>query len=245
MRRLVASTVSLFRGSRGRLTVAAVLFLASAVLLATGLVSLLTTSGTESAQTNVGSIPIYPDRLAGTFSVSPTPTPPSNDSPVVRMVIDRIGVDAPVMTLGLDEDHVPEVPDDPYTVVWYDFSSKPGWGSNAVFSGHVDWIIGGQPVTGVFYYLRDLRPDDVVEVILEDGTEYRYRVTANEAIRADDPKALEVMGATPTDAITLITCGGTWVPDPSNPLGGQYTHRQIVRAELMEEQPPAVGALPS
>ncbi len=89
----------------------------------------------------------------------------------------------------------------------------------------------------MFYYLRDLRPDDVVKVILEDGTEYQYQVTANEAILADDPKALEVMGATPTDAVTLITCGGTWVPDPSDPQGGQYTHRQVVRAELIEEEP--------
>jgi len=39
------------------------------------------------------------------------------------------------------------------------------------------------------------------------------------------------MGPTPNDVITLITCGGTWVPDRSMPLGGNYTHRLVVRAE--------------
>ena len=243
MRRLVGSTVGLFREGRGKRTAAAILFLASAVLLGIGLIGLLTASSTESVQTNVGSIPVYPDRIAGTFATTAEPTPPPSDSPVVRMVIDKIGVDAEVISMGLDENSVPEVPDDPYTVAWYDFSTKPGWGSNAVFSGHVDWTVDGQPVTGVFYYLRDLRPDDVITIVLEDGTEYQYRVTANEAILADDPKAVEVMGATPTDVITLITCGGTWVPDPTDPLGGQYTHRQIVRAELMQEQPSPVDEL--
>jgi hypothetical protein len=29
----------------------------------------------------------------------------------------------------------------------------------------------------------------------------------------------------------MITCGGTWLRDYSNPNGGNYSHRVIVRAE--------------
>jgi LPXTG-site transpeptidase (sortase) family protein len=148
-----------------------------------------------------------------------------------RIVIERIGVDAPVIALGLDANSSPEVPKDPDLVAWYDFTAKPGQGSNAVFAGHVDWTVNGRPVTAVFWGLRELDEGDVVRLLLEDGSELGYRVTHNLAIGYDDPNAVEVMYRTPNDVITLISCGGTWVPDLSMPLGGNYTHRVVVRAE--------------
>ena len=148
-----------------------------------------------------------------------------------RMVIEKIAVDAAVITLALDANRVPQVPDDPDTVAWYDFSAKPGQGSNAVFSGHVDWTVNGQPVTAVFWRLGELEKGDVVRLTLEDGSELRYGVTNSATIEYDDPKGVKVMDKTPSDVITLISCGGTWVPDHSNPLGGNYTQRVIVRAE--------------
>jgi sortase (surface protein transpeptidase) len=194
--------------------------------------------------TNVGEIPIYDDGLS-TATATPLPTPPPNNSPLARMIIEKISVDAPVIALGLDGNQVPEVPSGPDEVAWYDWSSKPGWGSNAVFSGHVDWTIYGQPVVGVFYYLHDIGLDDEIKIVLDDGTEYRYVVTGNQAMSDDDPDTLKVMGATPNDVITLITCGGAWVRDWTNPLGGYYTMRQIVRAELIQEEPlPSFGLAP-
>jgi LPXTG-site transpeptidase (sortase) family protein len=153
------------------------------------------------------------------------------------MIVEKIGLDATVVTMGLDEDHVPRVPDNPNDVVWYDFSTPPGWGSNAVFSGHVDWTINGVPVTGVFYDLRKLEVGDIIKVRLADNTEYQYKVFGNQAVPFDDPEALAAMGATPTEMITIITCGGTWVPIRGDPLGGNYTPRQIVRAERLYEEP--------
>ena len=233
-----------FHWRHSRLTLAALLLLASMVLLGAGLAGLLMTGGDGPVVTNVGEIPTYDDGLS-TATATPLPTPPPNDSPLARMIIEKIAVDAPIITLGLDEQSVPQVPDGPGDVAWYDFSTKPGWGSNAVFSGHVDWTLYGQPVVGVFYYLRDLGLDDEIEVVLEDGTEYRYKVTANQAIEDEDPKALAVMGPTPDDVITIITCGGIWIRDWTNPLGGYYTHRQVVRADLIEEEPlPPFGLAP-
>lgn len=233
-----------FRWRHSRLTLAAILLLASMVLLGAGLAGLLMTGGGGPVVTNVGEIPIYDDGLS-TATATPLPTPPPNNSPLARMIIEKIGVDAPVLVLGLDENQVPEVPSGPDEVAWYDWSSKPGWGSNAVFSGHVDWTIYGQPVVGVFYYLHDIGLDDEIKIVLDDGTEYRYVVTGNQAMSDDDPDTLKVMSATPNDVITLITCGGTWVRDWTNPLGGYYTMRQIVRAELIQEEPlPSFGLAP-
>lgn len=166
------------------------------------------------------------------------PTPTSSTAPVARVVIESLGVDAPAMILGLDKDFIPEVPTfenvpkvlpgvHPADVVaWYDFSSHPGHGSNAVFSGHVDWVNR----LGVFGRLRNVKPGDVIQVFLADGTVYRYQVTDNMQIPWDDPEAVKLMLATEEEVITLITCGGTWVPNRNDPLGGNYTHRTIVRA---------------
>jgi len=43
-----------------------------------------------------------------------------------RLVIDSLGVNAPVVRLGLDPRDVPQVPNDGAKVAWYDFSAKPG-----------------------------------------------------------------------------------------------------------------------
>src|SRR3990170_2014364 len=107
----------------------------------------------------------------------------------------------------------------------------PGRGSNAVFSGHVDWYYWGKPGEGVFYHLRELQIGDEITVDLADGNQVRYRVTGNVAVAYDDPDVVRVMDPTSKDVVTLITCGGTWLRDYSNPAGGNYSHRVIVRAE--------------
>ena len=214
-----------------RLVLASLLLVVSVGLLAAGLAGMLLTGGDEPKLTNVG--------VPGPIGTATTTvaTPPPSDAPAVRLIIEKIGVDAPVITMGVDENAIPEVPDNPNDVVWYNFSSKPGWGSNAVFAGHFDWTVNGQPVIGVFYYLANLSVGDIIEVKLEDGTDYKYSVVGNLAVPNDDPAAMDLMAATPSDMVTLITCGGVWTPDPNNPLGGEYTHRQVVRAELISGEP--------
>ncbi len=163
---------------------------------------------------------------------TPEPTPPAVTVPL-RLTIDRLGVDAPVDVYELDENGVPQVPvaDDAAEVVaWYDFSSKPGAGSNAVFAGHITW----NRAPAVFYDLDDLQEGDVVRLVSDDGREYTYEVFANFAVDPYDTESLKVMAPTETDTVTLITCGGTWVPDPSEQFGGDYTTRTIVQAKLMK-----------
>jgi LPXTG-site transpeptidase (sortase) family protein len=140
-------------------------------------------------------------------------------------------VDASVLTMGLDADNYPEVPNAGDEVAWYSFSAPPGRGSNAVFSGHVDWYYWDMPAEGVFYHLRELQIGDQITLDLEDGSQLRYRVTGNVATAYDDPNVVDVMDPTSKDVLTLITCGGTWQKDYSNPIGGNYSHRVIVRAE--------------
>jgi LPXTG-site transpeptidase (sortase) family protein len=161
--------------------------------------------------------------------------------PPVRLAIPIIYVDAPVITMGLGADQYPEVPGRGDQVAWYNFSAVPGLNDNAVFSGHVDWqTANGSPIPGAFYRLRELHIGDEISVSLEDGTVKKYRVSGNVAAKWDDPNILRVMESTGEDVVTLITCGGSWIEDPSKDNGGNYSHRIIVRAEPVPE--PAAAA---
>src|SRR3990172_2454318 len=177
-------------------------------------------------------------------TASPTPTRPA-EAPLpesgYRMVIEKVGVNAPVDVYGLDENNVPEVPlgsDAAEVVAWYNFSAKPGTGSNAVFAGHVTW--NGR---AVFYDLQTLQPGDVIELVGAEGTRLTYVVSTNFAVDPNDPDSLQVMQPTSTDVITLITCGGTFFESDDPVAGGDYTLRVIVRAELDKiAASPGVGA---
>ncbi len=231
------------------LALGALVLLASVALLGAGLFSIFATLADDSADLPsqgslsdilgeaVDSDSVGSQNLAATATAAqPGPPPPAP----VRIAIPRLYIEAPVVVLGLAADGYPEVPAAPDQVAWYTFSAAPGQSSNAVFAGHVDWITRrGDPIPGVFYRLRELEIGDPITVALDDGTDLPYRVTGNVAIPYDDPNVLKVMQGTDKDAITLITCGGTWQKDYRAPYGGNYSHRIIVRAE--EVQGPAGG----
>ncbi len=224
-----------------RLAAGASILAASTAMLAFGLFSIVAALRSDGAELpHQGSIQdilaaAAPSGNGDTGSAAP-------GAPViapVRLGIPRLYIDAPVVTLGLDENRIPRVPDRPDQVAWYDFSAPPGRGSNAVFSGHVDWQTRqGDPIPGVFYRLREMEIGDVIDLALEDGTRLEYRVTGNVATPYDDPNVIKAMQPTSRDVITLITCGGTWLRDPSEKYGGNYSHRIIVRAELIKSSAP-------
>lgn len=166
----------------------------------------------------------------------PTPTVQPSDAPIARIVIPAIEVDAPVTVKGVDANGIMESPDGPWDVAWYDFSARPGFGSNAVFSGHVDYVDVGP---AVFWTLKDLSQGDIVDVTLDDGTVYQYRVAAMETIDAATADIGTIVGATEQEVVTLITCTGTF-----NQATGQYDQRLIVRAERIYESAAPTQAAP-
>ncbi len=222
-----------------RFAIGALVLAASVALLVAGMISVLSALTDDPANLpNEGSLesilqdsidPEEPSALA-IEGAGPPPAAP------VRLSIQRLYVDAPVVTLGVNEDRIPEVPDTGSEVAWYDFSASPGGDNNAVLSGHVDWQTrNGDPIPGVFYRLREAEIGDVIQIDLDDGTVLRYRVTGNVAAAFDDPNVLKAMGPTSKDVLTLVTCGGTWFNDRSAAYGGTYSHRIVVRAERMPE----------
>jgi LPXTG-site transpeptidase (sortase) family protein len=171
---------------------------------------------------------------ANTLNLGPLPAPPT------RLAIPKLYLDAPIITMGLDGEGNPQVPDRPDQVAWYNFAAAPGQKSNAVLSGHVDWQTQSrQPIPGVFYRLREVDLGDTITITLEDGTKLDYRVTGNVATAYEDPNISKAMSHTSKEVVTLITCGGTWIKTGRGQFGGSYSHRVLVRAERITA---AVGA---
>lgn len=187
---------------------------------------------------------IYDRPIALTPSPAATPPsaaaagpPPLRDSHY-RMIITKVDVDAAVVTYGLDADQVPQVPLNKYDVAWYDFSARPGTGSNAVFAGHVTW--SGE---AVFYRLDALAPGDQVALKGDDGAELIYTISEVYLVDPADRAALAVMAPTSTDMMTIITCGGTFFYTGDPVFRGDYTNRLIVRATLTSVS--AAGSAPA
>jgi LPXTG-site transpeptidase (sortase) family protein len=156
------------------------------------------------------------------------------------MVIDRIGVNAPVNPYGLDRNAVPQVPLNAYEVAWYNWSAEPGTGSNAVFAGHVTWS-----GNAVFYHLDTLAAGDQVRLLGPNGSQLVYTVTDSYMVDPNDPSALSVMAPTAQDVITIITCDGEFFYTGDPVFRGDYTNRRVVRASFTSYAPaPAALAIP-
>ena len=183
-----------------------------------------------------------PDHIFDRYNApAPSPTaapaivPPLGSTPF-QLVIPRIGVDATVNRFGLDSNFVPEVPRNGQEVAWYDWSSEPGTGSNAVLAGHRTWS-----GAGVFFDLEQLSDGDQILLRSDDGAELSYTVLENFLIDPTDSSALALIAPTNDDTITLITCGGDYSPTGGR-FGGYYSDRRIVRASLSQVTP-APGAV--
>jgi LPXTG-site transpeptidase (sortase) family protein len=157
-----------------------------------------------------------------------TPTETPHDSPLARLIIPKIKVDAKIITLGIiASTNTMDSPKNKDDVGYYDFSPRPTYGGNTVLSAHVDWFTGQ---TGTFWDLKKLEKGDEVDLALQDGKVYKYKVT--EAQLYDDASAPveDIIGDTPAESVTMITCEGVF-----SPSAAEYDKRRVVRAERVYE----------
>jgi LPXTG-site transpeptidase (sortase) family protein len=146
--------------------------------------------------------------------------PAASGSVPATISIPRIGTEAAVVPLGMDDEGVLDAPSDPDTVGWFMLGPGVGAPGNAILDGHVDW--GGR--LRVFGLLKTLRPGDDVLVTDQDGQTFRYSVAWTRLVDAD--AAVDDIYAQGSDQeLTLITCGGAF--DQSIHM---YLSRWVVRA---------------
>ena len=162
---------------------------------------------------------------------SPTATPTPFAGKVARLQIPRFGVDAPIEELAIDSTNTLETPKDENRAVgWYYIYDKPGWGGNAIFSAHVYYHSEPAP----FVNLAKSQPGDIVQVVMEDGTTYRYEVFSNTRYHRDTIPMGEIIHPPQKpdydEWITLITCGGEL-----DATGLEYLSRDVVVAKRIWE----------
>jgi LPXTG-site transpeptidase (sortase) family protein len=141
--------------------------------------------------------------------------------------IEKLGVTAEVVRVGVDETGTMETPSNWVDIGWFENSAKPGENGNFILNGHFDTNYGGP---AVFWQLKNIQVGDKVSVIDEYGKTYTYEANESFYVDIDDPNRLDVLKSDESKStMTLITCGGVWVPGVST-----YNKRLIVKAELVK-----------
>jgi sortase (surface protein transpeptidase) len=124
----------------------------------------------------------------------------------VRVRLPSIGVDAPVVAVGVDARGEMEVPLDVRTAGWYRFGPAPGDAAgSSVLSGHVDDREQGP---GAFYRLADLAPGDPVQVVAASGRALDFRVRDVRSLPKVGLPVDELFARDGPPRLTLVTCGG-------------------------------------
>ncbi len=151
-----------------------------------------------------------------------------------RVDVPSIGIQAPVVSRGLDKDGAIDPPpyDSPGTVGWWGQGVQPGAAGTALMVGHVDT----RSKPAVFYGLSSAQPGDKVRVVRADGSVAEFtiedvRVYERAAFDAHKAYGPRVRGRA---ELRLVTCGGTY-----DKAAKEYTANVVVSAYLT-----GVGARP-
>ncbi|MEU8251491.1 class F sortase [Nonomuraea sp. NPDC048916] len=153
------------------------------------------------------------------------PAPPMLPSTPVRIKIPKLGVNAPVKSVGLAKNGTIQVPpaDNPNLAGWYRNMSTPGEAGPAVILGHKDT----RTRSAVFSRVHELRHGDTIEVKRQDGTTAVFTVGGVEQASKETFPTQRVYGNQANAQLHLITCGGIY-----NRSSGHYTDNVIVYATM-------------
>jgi hypothetical protein len=166
---------------------------------------------------------------------TPTPRPLPYQGPVGALHLASARLDGrwPVEQRGTHWDGSREVFDDPsgpaYIAHYRAFGQPGAPGTNSIFAAHINYYGFGD---GPFAFLLTAREGDALYVTMDDGSEYAYTVKSVDVLDLDlldmDAVVFPPLDGH-TERITLLSCGGTFVPYPGG--GGVYDSRVVLVAE--------------
>ena len=161
---------------------------------------------TGTASPDASSPPPPPRSATGNHTSAKSARAVGRSAPV-RLRIPALGVDTPVMRLGLAADGTVQVPPitDHDQAGWYEHSPTPGQTGPSVILGHVTV---GEYGDGVFHDLTRLRRGEKIVARLENGTETEFTVTSLRTVAKADFPTDDVYGNVDRPELRLITCGG-------------------------------------
>jgi sortase family protein len=191
---------------------------------------------------------LYAPELSVAEASTPTPAPTATPrpqpyaGPVAAIYLSSANVDArfPIEqkgTVGAAGHEVFADPDRPGDIAWYSDSrfGHPGFAAqNSVFAAHINYFGYGD---GPFAHLTSAHPNDSLYITMANGETYTYNVIQ---VSYYDVSYLEDGGMQDivypsldsyTERVTLISCGGDFVPYANGSGAGEYTSRVVLTAE--------------
>lgn len=137
----------------------------------------------------------------------------------VRIVISKIGVNAPVDGVGQTADGAIDVPRAYGIVGWYNRGATVGEANPAIMVGH--YASGGG---AVFDKLNGLVDGDLITVTNGKGENFTYKVVKKAEYNKDQVPMAELFKKSDKQRLEIITCSGKWQADT-------YNNRLVVTAE--------------
>lgn len=121
----------------------------------------------------------------------------------VRLVIEPIGLDRKLLSVGLDKNRVPIVPK--HDIAWYNLSARPGQGENVVMWGHVLRFKNAPKIPAPFARLKELSIGARITVYNGAGRAFHYVVSEKVYARPDQVEYILPVGS---ERLTLVSCIG-------------------------------------
>lgn len=122
-------------------------------------------------------------------------------------------------------------PSHPSRIAYYQRFGVPGTaGTNALFAAHINYVNYGN---GPFAHLTSVPVGSSLSLTLATGQVLSYTVSSVQVVPLTQLDMNQVVFPSlpaGTERVTLISCGGTFVPNPSG-IGGEYESRVILTAD--------------
>ena len=171
----------------------------------------------------LGSVPGQPSNATDVGTVRPMKQMPL--SYPKTMSIPAIRVTAHIQDVGITAKGAIGSPSNFSDVGWYEYGTLPGKKGNALIDGHVD---NGLALAGVFKHLDSLVVGDHIYVTDYGGKRFDFVVSKVAVYDMNDVPMQEILQASGTPMLSLMTCGGQWI-------GAEKTYdKRIVVTSVLE-----------
>ena len=166
--------------------------------------------------------PIIKNQQEANLPAAPVAT--KNIIPTNRLTIPTLGINAPIINVGVDSTGNLDTPKTLYQVARDTSGANYGQNGTVIIDGHS----GSPNQLGIFKHLSSLPVGAFIGVNLVNGHSYTYQVTSSAVYDLSHTTAVKLFTQTTTPTMNIISCIGTW-----NPKTDQFSQRWIVTAKLV------------
>ena len=140
--------------------------------------------------------------------------------------IPSIGASGCIQRVGIDQHNAIAVPNNIHLAGWYVDSATPGDVGVSLLVGHVL----GRYNDAIFANLKNIQVGDTIRVQMGDASWREFRVLSRDMYSIEQTSREQLRHIDGVERqLTLITCGGTWLPAQQT-----YDQRIVVRSQLIQ-----------